>query len=544
VRKNGVLDVLRQSTSGVKDHRCSKTCDRRKNEDFLLQTISRHEEKVNKEVNKRAQKLRSRKSSLLKKPKGFKPWSPNVWGALHSRLFRRSPGSPPGSPPRTFTETSPEFCPGSTPRPSSNWPASGRSSPSTTQQDASKCLNVSNEYNGSNADSNPSSFAYLQTRAKKSKTGPPRPLSKLTPISVAPTEQRNFRCNLNDPLFIIYCTYPQTRMWYRTKMLKPGALKPLSPKSVAPNEQRNTRRDRRVSDQSSLSKPVTFSRKIIGAKPSHLRSPIQLFRKETLMTSTKQLWSPAWKSGSNVFKCFRHRKETIRMKLICSEDVELNPGPKLRNPALDGKGDVQVMSYNVRGLNNEPKLRHLLSSLNIGTNPGDKDYLFLIQETFVEKPGKIPFLWRGNFHLTEGLGNSCGCLTLLSSHINIVHKVDLGNRGHVLACQRSDETRVTYIVANIYAPNPNSREKISFFEEVFDKIIELSELYSCDNIIAGGDFNLVFKESECRNRNFSLQEANVARAVTEMYRTCFLTDVWKNQGQFTWRRPSWKWRKS
>ena len=153
--------------------------------------------------------------------------------------------------------------------------------------------------------------------------------------------------------------------------------------------------------------------------------------------------------------------------------METNPGPNLpdqqaqpMNDGHDGNvtSQIQVTSYNVRGLNEEKKLRHLFNHCHGQLTTKDSDLVVCLQETYIEVPGKIPYLWRGNFHLTAGNGNSCGCITLLSPHLSIIASRDIGNRAHVLACQRTGESKVGLIIANIYAPNPNNVEKIDFFD--------------------------------------------------------------------------------
>jgi len=250
----------------------------------------------------------------------------------------------------------------------------------------------------------------------------------------------------------------------------------------------------------------------------------------------KKPWIPFLCNGStNEFISLRHRTKTLEKLQRESGNVEENPGPGRKDA---GKGTIQVTSYNVRGLANENKLRHLLNTFNIGSNPGNSDYIFFLQETYIETPGKIPYLWRGNYHLTPGLGNSEGCITLVSSHITVIQALNLGNRAHVLVCQRSDESSTSFILANIYAPNPNIREKVEFFERIFDQILETSEVQNCETIIIGGDFNLVFNSRECKNRRFSPQERHVANAVKDMAETCGVVDIWETNKGFTWRRPN------
>ena len=241
----------------------------------------------------------------------------------------------------------------------------------------------------------------------------------------------------------------------------------------------------------------------------------------------------------------RHASQTIKKLLTEAEDVESNPGPQDRDDRgpqdRDDRGiglPVLVTTYNVRGLNDENKLRHLLNYM-YSIDKGKNNYFVAgLQETYIEKPGKIPYIWRGNFYLTPGAGNSCGCLTLLSPHLNVVGSSNIGNRGHLLACQRTGDNHVSLIVVNIYAPNPNTREKLNFFEDVFEKLQEFEENYDCTNSIILGDFNLTFKPTEQKNRNFSNQERRTASAVKHLIQGTSLKDVWDSQRGFTWRRPN------
>ena len=51
-----------------------------------------------------------------------------------------------------------------------------------------------------------------------------------------------------------------------------------------------------------------------------------------------------------------------------------------------------------------------------------------------------------------------------------------------------------------------------------------------------GDWNLIFKQSECKNRTFSSQEKNIARAIKPILEELNLRDI--DLKDFTWRRPN------
>ena len=186
-------------------------------------------------------------------------------------------------------------------------------------------------------------------------------------------------------------------------------------------------------------------------------------------------------------------RKIIEDLLLRSGTVEVNPGPSRDGPGQSRQSleaSILVTSYNVRGLTDEGKLRHIINCFHKKMGGKDKDYVVCLQETYIDKAGKIPFLWRGNFHLTPGNGHSCGCITLVSPHINVVKSKNIGNRAHVLACQRTGDRAVSFIIANIYAPCPNSNEKIEFFEELFEVVREFEESCGSSKLIVAGDFNI------------------------------------------------------
>ena len=39
-------------------------------------------------------------------------------------------------------------------------------------------------------------------------------------------------------------------------------------------------------------------------------------------------------------------------------------------------------------------------------------------------------------------------------------------------CQKSNELQPSYIVVNLYAPNPNNAEKIAFYEDILNEVLE------------------------------------------------------------------------
>ena len=270
---------------------------------------------------------------------------------------------------------------------------------------------------------------------------------------------------------------------------------------------------------------------------------IALFKVFLIVNRSILSWSFQCKSLRRPGGGGRPRQQSQRRQRLAPEswrrdllqrcgDVHPNPGPGDQGSM---KAPIQVISYNIRGLKDEKKMRHLLCHYQKKCNK-DLDLIVCLQETFLEKPGKLPFIWRGNFFLTEGEGNSCGCITLLSSHLTVVASKKIENRAHVLVCAKNDTAR--YIVANLYAPNLNGREKNEFYEKVFDAVFEFEQTHNCQQVVIAGDFNLAFRREETKNRLFSTQERRVGDNVKLLMNAAGMTDCWQGKTSFTWRRPN------
>ena len=237
--------------------------------------------------------------------------------------------------------------------------------------------------------------------------------------------------------------------------------------------------------------------------------------------------------------------------LLIAGDVERNPGPdgrvdqgrEVQHHRHDDevpvssrkKCDLQVVSLNVRGLGCSKKVRHLVNSCYKMCNEA-RDSFFLFQETFVPKLDLIRYLWRGEYHLTVGTGNSLGCLTLITAPYKVVHAVELGQRGHVLALSKDNPNKVEMLVANAYAPNGFDNDKRIFLEELLDSVIELRNNYNCSKVVVAGDLNLVMNDNEVQNRAYSASEKKMAEDFKIRLDVAELKDGWRclTKPSFTW----------
>ena len=246
--------------------------------------------------------------------------------------------------------------------------------------------------------------------------------------------------------------------------------------------------------------------------------------------------------------------------LLCAGDVHPNPGPDgsdgpdvtdgillddgIRNQSRNdvapsvprqNKSELQVVSLNVRGLGDSKKVRHLINTCYKMTKVAANS-LFLFQETYVPKLDLLRYLWRGEYKLTMGTGNSLGCITLVTAPYKIVHSVEIGQRGHVLALSKDDPNKVDAVVANVYAPNGFDNEKRLFFEELFDCINEVKNTYNCSKLVVAGDFNIVLNDNEVKNRSYPIHEKRLAEDVKMMIQQADLSDGWVKSSlpSYTW----------
>ena len=321
---------------------------------------------------------------------------------------------------------------------------------------------------------------------------------------------------VNAPTLLILTT-PKTSKTSKNPetSIKPKTSSILNPKSPKPNEP--TFKTRAKLDKVCVKKPeIPRSQFITAAHEPHREDD-------------RLRWSLGYAAGDPRLQ--------LQDQLVRSGDVERNPGPETKG-GKERETVLKVISYNVRGLNDENKLRHLINYLYQSCRNKNSDFVACLQETYLTKAGKIPFLWRGNSEITQGNGNSCGCITFLSPHLNVLRATSIDDRGHVLAVQRTGETEVAYVIANVYAPNPNSNEKLSFFERVFDQVNEFKERFNCNNVLVLGDFNLNFSSSEMKNRAYSVQEKRLASIVKDMADQSDLKDCLTERPTYTWRRPN------
>ncbi len=125
----------------------------------------------------------------------------------------------------------------------------------------------------------------------------------------------------------------------------------------------------------------------------------------------------------------------LSCKIILAGDVELNPGPGQQQPRSKGddssnKGetqfnDIDIITYNCRGLKDYGKLKRLLNTCANVIKNKPLSIIFL-QETHLDRGAekRLGSMWRGNFALSPGVGGSRGCVILIDERWQIEDKYE------------------------------------------------------------------------------------------------------------------------
>jgi exonuclease III len=229
-------------------------------------------------------------------------------------------------------------------------------------------------------------------------------------------------------------------------------------------------------------------------------------------------------------------------KLIKSNDVETNPGPKSsqERPPIPvySKDNFVIGTYNVQGCKAITKMKRLGEFLR--QVPFRKNCVIFLQETHLDKDDQsLASQWKQGLVQSSGRGAAGGVAIIYNkTYFDSIIKSKKDEEGRLCSVTVvKDDTR--YLFINIYAPN-NQSDSINFFSEVEEWILEELENDSSTQIILGGDFNFVVDpEVDSVGRNQSALEKVNNKLFSSMITRLKLEDTYRsihNYGGFTWGR--------
>ncbi len=197
--------------------------------------------------------------------------------------------------------------------------------------------------------------------------------------------------------------------------------------------------------------------------------------------------------------------------------------------------NYNLVSLNVRGLNNVNKRKAVFRWLQ-----KSKYDVILLQETHttldVESVWRSD--WKGPVFFSHGTSNSRGCAILIRDDLDyktVYVTSDRDGRHLIVKCSIVNEP---ITIVNIYAPNKET-DQVTFLKDL-DETMSLNEITSLDELIMGGDWNVV-RDPELDKSGGILQvKQNSVDCIQSLMSKFNLNDVWRiknpNTKRYSWRQ--------
>ena len=201
------------------------------------------------------------------------------------------------------------------------------------------------------------------------------------------------------------------------------------------------------------------------------------------------------------------------------------------------KDDLKIISYNVRGLNNNRKrfsIYNFLKRCNC-------DIAFL-QETYSSKDAEIKWVqdWGGSGVFVHGTKHSKGVAILFRRLLDVEIlsvRRDTQGRFIILKCKVQDEP---FNLINIYAPN-RENDQVQFTTDLI-KVMVLEGISNVDNNIIGGDWNVALDDKLDKLGGITNIKHKSLEKIVELKSLYDLEDVWRlkheNIKRYTWRQKT------
>ena len=191
---------------------------------------------------------------------------------------------------------------------------------------------------------------------------------------------------------------------------------------------------------------------------------------------------------------------------------------------------LKITSLNVRGLRDDAKRREVFNWLR-----AKRPSICMLQEVHCIE--KTNHLWKAEWgyqaYFTSFESNKAGVCILFNNNFNLqLQRLYTDPAGRFIICDlKANEKLLT--LANIYAPN---EDKPSFFQNFYDHLLN----FNCEDIIIGGDFNLVLNIENDKKGGIAKTHQNSLKTVQEISENLDLLDVWRihnpDDKRYTWRQ--------
>jgi exonuclease III len=229
---------------------------------------------------------------------------------------------------------------------------------------------------------------------------------------------------------------------------------------------------------------------------------------------------------------------TITEVSLLIAGIEPNPGPTPNTTT-----NLEVITYNVRGLGNRNKVNKLFNELN-NIHKKSPYLIAFLQETHVASSDFLTFKWRPDKVFQPGSGSSMGVAAIFGSGWRLLEdEAVVSDPRMILAVTEArTDASLKMITGCIYAPNDKNVTTISFYENFFNHLEEKMHKYPDAKVVIAGDFNIPLYEDECSMRIFTKWEKIMAKGILDNMQTLGLQDSYRNAttkvgSEHTFKRP-------
>lgn len=161
--------------------------------------------------------------------------------------------------------------------------------------------------------------------------------------------------------------------------------------------------------------------------------------------------------------------------------------------------------------------------------------IYLIQEAHCTEDNKHEWRAEWGYQAFFGCGSSksAGVAILFNNNFDFqISKAYTDPEGRFIICDLITSGK-KLTLANIYAPNEDDP---SFFTSIFDHLFD----FQCEDIILGGDFNLVLSVEKDKKGDMSRTHKKSLEIINNYCESLDLVDVWRVLNpelfKFTWRQ--------
>ena len=235
-------------------------------------------------------------------------------------------------------------------------------------------------------------------------------------------------------------------------------------------------------------------------------------------------------TGCLIIKQYNHS----RKKLLLSNDVESNPGPKLETK---NKDNHIVCTYNLQGCKDHKKLKRVSNFFN--KQSFTDNCVINLQETHISDKNMLQYFWKSGIVQSLTHANRGGVAILYSANFYdkvLETKNDEDGRMCSLTAVKNEKI---YMYINLYAPNDHYAA-IKFYDTLESWLFEATIRHPTVEVIISGDYNFIFDQKvDSIGRNNLAQEIKVAELVKRIMTKYSLIDAYRELhkwGGFTWGR--------